>query len=129
MQVTKSNVQKVAMIQAMEKCLGIITAACQQVGIARKTHYEWMREDEWYNEQIKDIENAALDFAESQLLIQIKNGEVAATIFYLKTKGKKRGYVERENYTPPPDDDYLDYSQLPNEVLDALVDAYQIPKG
>jgi hypothetical protein len=37
----------------------------------------------------------ALDFAESQLHKQIQSGEVSSTIFYLKTKGKKRGYVER----------------------------------
>ena len=38
----------------------------------------------------------ALDFAESQLHKQIQNGEVSSTIFYLKTKGKKRGYIERQ---------------------------------
>jgi hypothetical protein len=37
-----------------------------------------------------------LDFAESQLYKQIKDGSTTATIFYLKTKGKQRGYVERQ---------------------------------
>ncbi len=37
-----------------------------------------------------------MDFAESQLYKQIKEGSTAATIFYLKTKGKKRGYIERQ---------------------------------
>ena len=44
---------------------------------------------------VQDIENIALDFVESQLHQQIGNGEVASTIFYMKTKGRKRGYVER----------------------------------
>ena len=47
-------------------------------------------------QQAKDIENIALDFAESQLHKQISEGNTTATIFLLKTKGKKRGYVERQ---------------------------------
>ena len=42
------------------------------------------------------LKNIALDFAESQLHSQIKDGSTSATIFYLKTKGKKRGYVEKQ---------------------------------
>jgi hypothetical protein len=45
--------------------------------------------------QVESISDMALDFAESQLHKQISEGEVSATIFYLKTKGKKRGYIEK----------------------------------
>ena len=55
-----------------------------------------MREDEEYNESVKSIEDIALDFAESQLHKQIRDGEVSSTIFFLKTKGKRRGYIERQ---------------------------------
>ena len=37
--------------------------------------------------------------AESQLHKQILDNSVPATIFYLKTKGKKRGYIERQEIT------------------------------
>ncbi len=79
----------------MEKSLGIVTSACKAVGISRETHYRWMREDKDYKSAIEDINDIALDFAESSLHKQIKDGNTTATIFYLKTKGKKRGYVER----------------------------------
>lgn len=87
------------MIEALEKSLGIVTTACKNVGISRETHYRWLREDEEYLTSVKSIEDIALDFAESQLHKQIQQGEVSSTIFYLKTKGKKRGYIERQEVT------------------------------
>ena len=83
------------MIEALEKSLGVVTTACKSVGISRQTHYEWYKEDESYRKQVDDVADIALDFAESRLHKQISNGEVSSTIFFLKTKGKKRGYVER----------------------------------
>lgn len=86
---------KKAMLEALEKSLGIVTTACKTVGIARGTHYLWMKEDEAYRDAVKDMDDLTLDFAESQLHRQIKDGNTSATIFYLKTRGRKRGYVER----------------------------------
>jgi hypothetical protein len=92
---TKSDITKRAMLEALEKSLGVVTSACKATEISRETHYRWMREDEAYKEAAESIGDIALDFAESQLHKQIKDGNTAATIFYLKTKGKKRGYIER----------------------------------
>jgi hypothetical protein len=49
-----------------------------------------------FKKEVDDIQNVALDFAESQLHKQIQEGNTTATIFLLKTKGKKRGYIERQ---------------------------------
>ena len=84
------------MLEALEKSLGVVTSACKAVGIARQTHYEWYKEDEDYRSSVDSISDIAIDFAETQLHSQIKKGSTAATIFYLKTKGKGRGYVERQ---------------------------------
>ena len=90
---------KKALIQALEKSLGIVTTACKQVGIGRTTFYNYYNDDLEFRKQVDDIANMSLDFAESKLLEQIKDNSTAATIFYLKTKGKKRGYVERQEIT------------------------------
>lgn len=93
---TKNDITKKAMIEALEKSLGIVTTACKSVGISRETHYRWLREDENYKQEVESLSDVAIDFAESQLHKQIKDGNSTATIFYLKTKGKKRGYIERQ---------------------------------
>ncbi len=89
------HIKKESMLEALEQTLGVVTTACKSTGIPRSTFYKWMREDEKFKRSVQDIENIALDFAESQLHTQMKNGNTSATIFYLKTKGKKRGYIER----------------------------------
>ena len=92
----KTNTKKEAMLEALERSLGIVTTACNAVGVGRTTHYQWMKDDPEYREAVKGIENRTLDFAESHLHKLISQGNPAATIFLLKTKGKKRGYVERQ---------------------------------
>jgi len=87
------------MINALVEALGIVTMACKKVGIARKTHYEWYKSDPKYKEAVDDVLEIALDFAESMLHKQIQDNDTTATIFYLKTKGKKRGYIERQEIT------------------------------
>ncbi len=91
---TKHN--KSALIEAMQKSLGNVTQSCKIVGLSRKTYYDYYNSDKEFAEACDDCENIALDFVESQLHKQIKDGVPSSTIFYLKTKGKKRGYVERK---------------------------------
>lgn len=94
---TKLNTIKRAMIKALEKSLGIVTTAAKNVGIDRSTHYLWLQQDELYKEQVESISDMALDFAESKLHQQIGEGAIPSTIFYLKTKGRRRGYIEQTN--------------------------------
>lgn len=92
---TNSDTLKKNMIEALEKTLGVVAPACKMVGISRQTHYRWLKEDEDYSVAVEDVAESTIDFAESQLHLQIKEGSTPATIFYLKTKAKHRGYVER----------------------------------
>jgi hypothetical protein len=48
---------------------------------------------------IKEVEESTLDLGESKLLQAMNKGNIAAIIFYLKTKGKARGYIERSEIT------------------------------
>jgi hypothetical protein len=93
------HIKKESLLAALEQSLGVVTVACKKADIPRSTYYKWLKEDEAFAIEVRDIENVALDFAESQLHKQISENSTAATIFYLKTKGKKRGYIERQEIT------------------------------
>ena len=88
--------KKLAMIEALTKALGVVKMACESVGISRQTHYNWLKDDPAYKEACNNLPEVVLDFAEHHLHKLISQGNPAATIFLLKTKGKGRGYVERQ---------------------------------
>ena len=92
----KMDTKKDRLIEALERSLGVVTTACKAADVARSSFYKWMADDKDFKRRVEDIQNIAIDFAESQLHKQIRDGNTTATIFYLKTKGKARGYVERQ---------------------------------
>ncbi len=108
------TIKKDAMLQALTASLGNVTEAAEKIGMNRKTHYEWLKDDPEYAAAVASLKNVALDFAESQLkklmegaerqalthdgeVVTIKDApNTSAVIFYLKTQGKQRGYIERQ---------------------------------
>lgn len=93
---SKVDLHKKAMIDALVKSLGVVTTACREVGISRTLHYNWMSDDPDYKKAVEDISDVALDFAETMLHKNIQERDTTSIIFYLKTKGKRRGYIERQ---------------------------------
>lgn len=89
------NIPIEKIIQVYEKKGCNITATCTALGISRKTFYEWKEKKKKLAEGLEAAEEAIIDFAESKLVEHINNDDVQALIFFLRTKGKKRGYVEK----------------------------------
>jgi hypothetical protein len=90
---------KKKLIAALEKSLGIVTEACEKAELGRTQHYTWYKEDEDYRKSVDNIEGKYIDFAETHLKEQIEKGSTPATIFYLKTRGRKRGYNDTLDIT------------------------------
>ena len=105
---TNKDNNKKAMLKALHETMGVITPACEAVGIARSTHYRWMDEDEDYKNNCEDIGEKQIDFVESKLIENINNNDTTGIIFYLKTKGKHRGYIERQE---------IDHSGIPENKI------------
>ena len=51
----KTDSIKKAVLEALEKSLGVVTTAVRQVGIARSTFYKWMTEDLEFKNQVNCI--------------------------------------------------------------------------
>lgn len=112
----KTKQLKKALVEAMRANFGNVSKSCEAVGVCRKTYYDYFNSDSEFHDEVEAIDEANLDFAESKLR-ELINGvtmsagfgdeaivyktapNVTATIFYLKTKGKKRGYIERTELT------------------------------
>jgi hypothetical protein len=86
-------------LEAYEKTLGNVSASCQSANISRRTFYKWKDADPKFKEALEDVDERNIDLAESKLMAKIRDGSTPELIFFLKTKGKKRGYVEKIDYS------------------------------
>lgn len=92
------DLKKQALIEAYKKSFGNVTVATKAIGLDRTRYYAWLREDPEFAQAIEDVkpDEVFVDFVENALHKRIDKGDTTAIIFALKTKGKKRGYVERQ---------------------------------
>ena len=83
-------------LEILELNSGNVSVSCKKSNIGRQTYYQWKEADQEFADACVDVKEGLLDFAESQLQGLIKENNVIATIFFLKCKGKKRGYTEKQ---------------------------------
>ena len=91
-QTNKVKIHKAQLLIALEKSLGIVTSACKEVGLSRNTYYNYYENDDEFSAAVDAIGDITLDFAENQLFKKIKEGSERSILFYIKYKGKARGY-------------------------------------
>jgi hypothetical protein len=91
------DITKEAFIIAYRENFGNITIACQACGISRTMYQNWMKNDNEFKKALAEIEpeEIMLDWGEHKLMERITKGDTLATMFLLKTKGKRRGYIEK----------------------------------
>lgn len=91
--------RKERLLKALEANLGLISKACREIGENENNHYVYYRNDPEYKAKVDQIQNVVLDFAESQLFKLIKEGDRSSIQFFLKYRGKSRGYTESVEVT------------------------------
>lgn len=87
--------KQINFLRVYDSVLCNISLACQQCHINRSTYYYWLKESEVFKQNINEIREGLIDFAESKLMQEVRSGNTTAILFFLKTQGKDRGYVER----------------------------------
>jgi hypothetical protein len=92
------DITKEAFIIAYKENFGNITIACEAAGVSRSSYNVWIKNDPEFAKKLAEIEpeEIMLDFGEHKLMERIAKGDTLATMFLLKTKGKRRGYIERQ---------------------------------
>ena len=86
--------QKELVLNALSESMGILKPALKAVSLDRSTFNTYYNNDPLFAKRVDEIREESIDYVEMQLLKQIKDGGAAQTIFFLKTKGKSRGYIE-----------------------------------
>jgi hypothetical protein len=104
---------KELLLKSLQENLGILASALKVANMNRNTFSKYYEEDLIFRNLVDEIREEAVDYVEGQLFRQIKNGGASQTIFYLKTKGKHRGYIEQNDT---------------NMTIDAVKIKYIIPK-
>ena len=83
-------------IQALQECNGLLTLAAHKAGVSYGTVKRYASEFPSVQEAKENAKENMLDFCEGKLFLKIKENDLIAILFYLKTQGKKRGYIERQ---------------------------------
>jgi hypothetical protein len=86
-------------IEAINQSKGYASKAAHLLGVGRTTFYKYLNKFSTAKQALDDAREARTDWVESKLISLIDGGNVAATIFYLKTQAKDRGYTERHEFT------------------------------
>lgn len=73
-----------------------ISVSCDACNISRQTYYDWLEADKEFRNCVNEIKESVLDFTEHMLIKNIQEGKEASIIFKLKTLGKSRGYIEKQ---------------------------------
>jgi hypothetical protein len=99
--VKKNQWTEEEVIKALHKAQGILKSAATALGCTRQTVAAYIARYPAVAEAHKEAKESAIDFVESQLLKNIKKGDTTAAIFFLKTLGRSRGYVDRQEISGP----------------------------
>lgn len=86
--------EQMLLIEQLRK-LPVVSVACEKTGIGRASYYRWRQEDPAFaaaaDEAIADGTNLVSDMAESQLLSQIRDGNLGAVMYWLKHRNPNYG--------------------------------------
>jgi len=88
-------------IEAIGKAAGLLTVAAKNSGISYTTVNRYVHDFPSVAQAVHQAKERMLDFAEGKLYEKIKGGDNICILFYLKTQGKARGYIERQEFANP----------------------------
>lgn len=117
-------------IRAIQGAQGLLAGAARLLECSRTTVYAYVKKYPEVQAALEEQNETTKDFVEGKLIDQIRNDNITAIIFYLKTKAKDRGYIERTEHSGPDGAPLVparpDLSGLDDKQLSHLEKARQI---
>src|SRR5688500_9790962 len=89
-----------ALIEALRENDGNMAAAARRFHCNRRHVWQLVNDDPELRQLVDELSESFIDEAENKLFEAIRAGNVVATIFFLKTKARHRGYSERIEFVP-----------------------------
>ena len=83
----------------IEEYMGNLSLVARKLGVSRTTVYNFLENKPTLKVVLIDAREKMIDNVESKLYSKALDGDTTAMIFFLKTQGKSRGYVERQEVT------------------------------
>jgi len=90
------NLKKANFIRHLIKNNFHLRKTCTQTDTRRLNYYQWVRDDPEFAKKIEELREIEVDLFEDAFRELIKEGNPQAIMFGLKTRGKNRGYVEKQ---------------------------------
>lgn len=91
---------KQALVAALRDCSGNMAAAARRFHCDRSRICHLVNDDPELRELVDELSESFIDEAENKLYEHIREGNVVACIFFLKTRARHRGYSERLELVP-----------------------------
>jgi len=82
--------------KALREAQGMRAHAAKMIGCAPTTITNYINRYKSLQDLERDILEERLDFAEKQLFKNIKEGKEQSLFFFMRCKGRDRGYIERQ---------------------------------
>jgi hypothetical protein len=86
MEQNRTHINKNRMLKALESSLGVVTTALKSTELSRTNYYKWLKEDEEFAKNVKDIQNIAKDFIKSKYYECVKDKVPSVVIHAAKTQ-------------------------------------------
>ena len=91
-----AKVDTATILQVIAGSGGIVATIAEKLNVTRTTFYNYLKDIPEVAQAVEDEKEAMLDMAEGSLFGLIESGDLGAICFYLKCKGKQRGYIEKQ---------------------------------
>ena len=86
MEQNRTQINKDRILKALESSLGVVTTALKACDLSRTNFYKWIKEDEEFAENVKEIQNIENDFIKSKYYECVKDKVPSVVIHAAKTR-------------------------------------------